>query len=159
MIPPAPVGGILWHYTTGSTVTSIIRNGEIWSTRLDCLNDSSEYQLAFRLLSEVLSLRPFAASSSNERSFHNYLSRRFTERPRYYEGCFISCFSTERNDLSQWRAYGGPQGENGFAIGFDAHALIKNTQGFSLQKVEYNEECLRQYLSIIVEGMLYPSGE
>src|SRR5438270_8394249 len=76
--PAAPE--ILWHYTTGSNVASIIQSGEIWSTRLDCLNDSSEYQLAFRVLSEVLSLRPLTNSSENERSFHSYLSRRFSER-------------------------------------------------------------------------------
>jgi hypothetical protein len=119
----------------------------------------SEYQLAFRLLSEVLSLRPLSTSSENERSFHTYLDRRFSERPRYFEDCFVACFSTERNDLSQLRAYGGPQGENGFAIGFDAHALVKSTSQLSvpphlsLQRVEYSDRCLRQYFSIIIDGL------
>jgi hypothetical protein len=36
---------------------------------------------------------------------------------------FVACFSSERDDLSQWRAYGG--GESGYSIGFASTELIK----------------------------------
>lgn len=35
---------------------------------------------------------------------------------------FVACFSTEADDLSQWRGYSG--GEGGFAIGFGCRALL-----------------------------------
>jgi hypothetical protein len=35
---------------------------------------------------------------------------------------FVTCFSTNRDDLSQWRAYG--EGENGYAIGFTGPTMI-----------------------------------
>lgn len=35
---------------------------------------------------------------------------------------FVTCFSEEEDDLSQWRAYCG--GENGYAIGFRAAGLF-----------------------------------
>ena len=151
--PLEPEGGLLWHYTTGANVASIIEKGEIWLTRLDCLNDSSEYRLSFDILSEVLSLRPTTAPTSNEHSFHEYLIRRFKERPLHFENCFITCFSTERNDLSQWRAYGGLQGENGFAIGFEASKLARNKTALSLKKVQYGGRDLRRFLSRVLERM------
>lgn len=151
--PSFPKSGILWHYTTGQTLLNIISNHEIWSTRLDCLSDSSEYRLAFTLLSQILALRPITALPSNERSFHDYLTRRFRERPRYFGKCSVACFSSARNDLSQWRAYGGAQGENAYAIGFDVQQLVESPRHLLLQRVEYRDLHLRRYLSKVIDDV------
>lgn len=153
LTPTTPPEGILWHYTNGGTLASIVGGHSIWATRLDCLNDNSEYRLAFQLLHDIVKLRPIPVPPGNEGSFHEYLARRFSERPRYFEECFVTCFSTLRNDLSQWRAYGGAQGENGYAIGFNASDLVGHNSSLSLQRVEYREQCLRNFLSTVIEAM------
>ncbi len=53
---------------------------------------------------------------------------------------FVTCFSEEKDDLSQWRAYAG--GENGYAIGFRAVDLfgIPNSM---LVRVNYDTDLHR----------------
>jgi hypothetical protein len=53
---------------------------------------------------------------------------------------FIACFSEEKDDLSQWRAYAG--GKGGYAIRFYMQKLAKSGVGCEclLLKVEYEPE-------------------
>ena len=49
----------------------------------------------------------------------------------------MSCFSLLEDDLNQWRVYGGPGGENGYAK-FDAEQIAR---GLNLL-VQYGKESL-----------------
>ena len=161
-IPPVntkvalPEGNILWHYTSGDALLGIIKSHSIWATQLQCLNDNSEYRYPFSLLAEVLDLRPGRTEvfQENERSFLSYLGKRFREPPRFYGDCFVTCFSGRADDLSQWRAYGGPQGENGYAIGFDAHALANHAINCALQRVGYREQNLRIHMRYLIDALV-----
>jgi len=55
--------------------------------------------------------------------------------------------------LSQWRAYGGAQGENGYAIGFDVQQLVESPRRLSMQRVEYRDLHLRRYLSKVIDDV------
>jgi len=46
---PVP-SGPLYHYTSGNGLIEIIKNGELWSTQVACLNDSSEMLYPIELL-------------------------------------------------------------------------------------------------------------
>lgn len=116
----------LWHYTNGSAVISILDSMSLYSTHISCLNDSSELRYASKLFREALAkLIPKISSNPASHAFLKRAINYFAEDPttpaQISAHQFVACFSTEKDDLSQWRAYGG--GENGYAIGFNAGDL------------------------------------
>jgi Protein of unknown function (DUF2971) len=66
-------------------------------------------------------------------------------------GQFVTCFSEDRDDLSQWRGYG--TGENGYAIGFKASDLwgILNTV---LVRINYDSGLHAMLAARVVDAML-----
>jgi hypothetical protein len=70
---------------------------------------------------------------------------------------FVTSLSTEKNELSQWRAYGGSTGS--FALGFNSAALVaaiaKNTDTrFRLYKCIYDEAHSASLCQQFVESLL-----
>jgi hypothetical protein len=123
LIPPDT---ILWHYTNGSSLIAIIESMSIFSTHLSCLNDTTELRYASNLFQQaLLTKRASITSVSTTSALLDGALEYFKENPDFPAQAivpqFVSCFSEERDDLSQWRAYGG--GENGYAIGFRAADL------------------------------------
>jgi hypothetical protein len=121
-----PPDTILWHYTDGSALLKIFDTMSIFSTQLSCLNDTTELRYASRLFQEALTgLRRMIEGDGTTADFLDRALNYFKENPEFptqtVAGYFVTCFSDERDDLSQWRAYGG--GENGYAIGFKAKDL------------------------------------
>jgi hypothetical protein len=39
----------LWHYTTGDNLIKILESGELWSTQVSCVNDTTEFKHAVQL--------------------------------------------------------------------------------------------------------------
>jgi hypothetical protein len=69
------------------------------------------------------------------------------ERPRDW---FVACFSKQKDDLSQWRAYGG--GENGFAIAFPAGGFFWRSS--LVVRVNYDKELHLSIASKLAEATL-----
>ena len=136
---------LLWHYTTGDALISIIESGTLFATQVSCLNDGTEIRYGSDLLrdayldliSEVgaqvgaeeneirLVLEKYALASREDSAVPS-------NAPSHW---FVACFSKKCDDLSQWRAYGGA--ENGYAIGFRTSALFE--QGI-VARVNYDKE-------------------
>jgi Protein of unknown function (DUF2971) len=122
---------ILWHYTTGTGLLGIIESGTLFSTQVSCLNDSTEVRYGSNLLRSAY-LELFRERSIESPQAKELLQRYETttvedpsapiHAPSYW---FVTCFSRNGDDLSQWRAYSG--GENGYAIGFQASHLFGPT--------------------------------
>src|ERR1700730_4233817 len=55
-VPTSP----LYHYTAGNGLIEIIKSGELWSTQVACLNDSSEllYPIEFQAARKRAALIP-----------------------------------------------------------------------------------------------------
>jgi hypothetical protein len=112
-----PVGE-LFHYTTGEGLIGILESGELWATQVSCLNDSSEIRYALSML------RGFFTDKVTDPGLdldEKFVCERVVE-DLSVDGAltsewFVACFTEEKDDLSQWRAYG--RGEGGYAIGFD----------------------------------------
>jgi hypothetical protein len=129
---------VLWHYTGADAVINILKSGQIFSTQISCVNDATEYKYSIELVVVALNrLRPSYVSNADAIYLLDYIDARISMEAST-SSWFITCFSTERDDLSQWRAYGG--GENGFAIGFDPGqmALGANVQLGMLAPVQYD---------------------
>jgi hypothetical protein len=131
---------VLWHYTTGPALLGIIESGTIYATQVACLNDSTEVRYSSRLLQkELTALKSKYCDDNQVDDFIGTALEFFKEEPEFpaHAGLmyFVTCFSQQRDDLTQWRSYGG--GENGYAIGFKASSLfgVANT---ILAKVNYD---------------------
>lgn len=131
---------VLWHYTNAAGFLGIFRSGKLWATNTDYLNDASEMRYARHLvLRGVYSVRSSAVSREEHEMLNllcECIGSNFT-RP-----VFVTSLSAEKNELSQWRAYGGSSGS--FALGFNSGRLVaaiaKYTDTrFNLYKCIYDE--------------------
>jgi DUF2971 family protein len=135
---------ILWHYTTGSGLLGIIESGTIHATHVACLNDSTEIRYASKLYRDALiELQEKNAEDADAHLFLNKVLEMTNEDPAIPihapSRFFVACFSPQEDDLSQWRAYSDPGGENGYAIGFLARGLFNAPYGTVL-RVNYDKE-------------------
>lgn len=150
---PEASDDLLWHYTNLEALTNIVkgekvpdlasgreRNGHwLWATHRAYLNDALESLHCFDVLSAAL-------DAVNSESFVDkgrvdqitYMKEHLStvrEIRSSEEGPYIVCFSTARDSLSQWRAYGRPGSSLGCSIGFKPEALRE--AGISLTPVKY----------------------
>ena len=107
---------IVWHYTSGPGLISIIESGTLYSTQVSCLNDATEIRYAASKLREALSsMLPGMKTEDPTTKFLERYIELLHDNDAVPNNValpyFVSCFSTLEDDLSQWRSYSG--GENG----------------------------------------------
>jgi hypothetical protein len=136
---------IVWHYTNGESFLQIIQTGTLYATQVSCLNDSTEVAYGAALLAAAFkNIRAQGTITTDESQILDIFAN--TLKPGYVPGpsqafkpasswWFVICFSKEKDDLSQWRAYSG--GENGYAIGFRARGLFG--EGGTVARVNYDK--------------------
>lgn len=149
-----PLDTILWHYTTGAALTSIIETQSIFSTQVSCLNDATEIRYSSGLFRTALeNLRPNLAGL--ETNFLEKALSYFKEDTEYpaQSGLpyFVTCFSETADDLSQWRAYGS--GENGYSIGFKAENL-RAVPTSVLVRVNYDSDLHKTLAAEVAEATI-----
>jgi len=146
----------IWHYTTGASVISIIESGTLYATQVSCLNDSTEIRYASNLLmSALLDLRGSASLSAEEAKFMDEVIKFSSQEPAVSihipSRWFVTCFSRQKDDLSQWRAYSG--GENGYALSFPAGEFFGNN-GLVVH-VNYDQELHKKLARTIAEATIH----
>jgi hypothetical protein len=146
---------ILWHYTNAAGFLGIFRSGKLWATNTDYLNDASEMRYARHLVLRGVNSVRSCAVNRDEHEMLNLLCDCIgsnVSRP-----VFVTSLSAEKNELSQWRAYGGSSGS--FALGFNSKMLVaaiaKNTETrFSLCKCTYDEAHSASLCQQFVDSLL-----
>lgn len=114
-----PAIGTIYHYTTLEALFGIVESEDLWMTDYSFLNDASEVEHGIELAASVFSETAASrAGSPIADHLRNLSSISPTVRPRI---C-ISCFSSARDSLSQWRAYS--RSSVGVALGFGATTLL-----------------------------------
>lgn len=148
----------LFHYTDQNGLMGILSSGELWATHSKFLNDSSEINFSFEKVQKIIRTEYLGESddpydfyedegldddiaeedSPHKRVLEALIQELFSYR--LHASIFIVCFSTEKDDLNQWRAYSGPG--NGYAIGFDFVELKKRINGtrWNLNRCIYDNE-------------------
>jgi len=126
--PPDP----LYHYTSQAGLLSIIKTGELWATKVQYMNDSTEFGRAVDLgRTRLLS-----------RSVHTVPVDKILTRLDGIANINICSVSFCRNPdlLSQWRGYS--RSGSGYAIGFYSGALLETAKkhGCRLGRCIYDEE-------------------
>jgi hypothetical protein len=130
----------IYHYTSVSAAHSILKDRILWAFDVLSMNDGSEFIHAVSVVDEVLM------------ELWNVLPIHFAEsfRPKklllagrtWY--MFATCFCSEPDLLSQWRAYAC--NAQGVAVGFRAeplHELGGNSHEFALIPIQYDAAHLR----------------
>jgi Protein of unknown function (DUF2971) len=148
VIPDCP----LQHYTTGDTLIKIVRSGEMWSTQLSCLNDMKEFVFAIEELLKITRIRITENTDPDVDLLLRIVEKELQTPNKEGVGIFVLCFSKNKDDLSQWRAYGA--GEGGYAIEFDPKELglaAMRRQNAYLVKVEYDQDRQKLLLNDILD--------
>jgi hypothetical protein len=102
----------IFHYTSLSGLYGIVQSGEMWATHIKFLNDSDELIHGRELLRRAI------LGQLQQRPDYDKLSVLVEQTMGQFEmNVFVACFSRLRDDLSQWRGYGG---ECGVSIGFSS---------------------------------------
>jgi Protein of unknown function (DUF2971) len=129
-------GQLLWHYTRDFNGLSGIIRGELWASSVPYLNDSEEFRYGARVALDTL--RELLDDNSHMKVLWTALVNGLLVRYTPHDIFSIS-FSTEEDDLSQWRAYSGTGPS--FSVGFDPRKLEAHAIGylFQLREVKYEK--------------------
>jgi hypothetical protein len=95
----------IFHYTSSAALISVVANNELWLSEATFLNDRHEIELGRRLACSRV-----AAKAAEEKSpeVQAMLDRTLANFKRLADPqVYVTCFSFEGDDLTQWRAYGG----------------------------------------------------
>lgn len=122
---------MIYHYCDANTFHSICTNRKLWFNDLFSMNDYMELHWGYSIWEEAASIRldKYGKAFLDEIDEIIHFSG--------FQGLLLaSCFSTERDVLSQWRAYADDA--KGYVIGFNAKDLL----GLPIRALEvlYNKE-------------------
>ncbi len=136
---------LVYHYTRGPGLIGIVRDRCLWATQIHYLNDEREYLHAFEWARSI----PDSIASVREGE-----ARRFPEFTATIEtkllphartihrgrkpAIFVSSFSTQEDDLSQWRSYGSVG--DAYALGFQCSELaqLASSRGWRFAQCLYD---------------------
>jgi hypothetical protein len=146
---------VLWYYTSASTFATILETNKIWSTQISCLNDTTEYRRSVRLFHDSFEQYIEGADDEDSKWFANYLYTELIQDDADWSKFFVMCMSNQKDDLSQWRAYGG--GEGGVAIGLSRQHLGETDASNSpcLWPVSYNAQAQQKLVEKIAAKTLH----
>jgi hypothetical protein len=131
--------GILHHYTNQSGLLGIFGSGEFWATKIQYMNDTTEFEYAIGIAKKELEKRYFTIQSSIQNRLR-LLDDKFPETRscnllqwmiEHLDAisaaniCAVS-FCTDPDLLSQWRGYASLG--MGYAIGFHSNGLSEIAQ-------------------------------
>ncbi len=145
----------VYHYTTCAGLMGILDTGKLRASHIAFMNDAKEYAYGAELLSRVITDKMQGPSHRQGiiEVIYKFI-RPDSFSVAHYMPCFVFCFTSKRDDLSQWRAYG--RGEGGFAIGFDTARLLDVFDGRLCYPsyVVYDPQQQYDYAELLVEKTL-----
>lgn len=149
---------LIYHYTNDVGLRGILETGQLWLTDIFNLNDPSELSHGFSHAVNILNSKA-EQGPPESRIFAKNFSAFHLNGMQGTAHYFVCSFSTDGNDLGQWRAYA--DNGRGYALGFDAKALegiftkengapISNNCTFH---IDYQDSVLREIHSQMIESM------
>jgi hypothetical protein len=154
MMKRPPVPDVVYHYTDAAGLFNILESGKFWLSDVQHLNDTREIAHGFSVACDKM-IEACEGQPPNWGEFFSPIASARDEllKELHFHAC---CFTSEGNDLGQWRAYGA--NGRGFAIGFNATSLGnrivesqkrgERVRGFA---VSYDDKLLHERASAIVD--------
>jgi hypothetical protein len=130
---------IVWHYTDSAGLLGILQSSKLYATQVSGLNDAKETRHAADIFAKALKQLTTNRSAETEVvAFLNSIVQfsKENEDSHSISKFFVTCFSGEEDDLTQWDRYGK---QNGYAIGFYARGLQREATS-TLFRVVYDNE-------------------
>ena len=129
---------VLYHYTDYLAFHGILKDRELRVNNVRNMNDAAEMQLfmngIFRAVERELEAERADEKLGKLRELANELNKKYFDYAAY-----AACFSTYRDDASQWERYAN-RGK-GVCLGIDRSVLERMTGGaITLQKVYYQDD-------------------
>src|ERR1044071_3177007 len=107
---------LLYHYTTAAGFAGIVETGEVRGTNFNFLNDSTEMIYGISLAKRLLEISIDEDDISRTKEVLKF-ARSVVGLATHGKEYYVTCFSTLRDDLSQWRGY-STSGDR-YAFAFD----------------------------------------
>jgi len=155
----------LYHYTTAEGLIGIIgkeKNDKkkIWATNIFYLNDWEEFIAGIKMAQKYLEqLRDKASTKIDSQRFDWLIKEIKNIGPNRSLSVYVSSFSKNGDELSQWRAYCS---KGGYAIGFPISRLraLAGKQEFVLKRCVYSksqqDKIIRQTVDETLQMKLSP---
>jgi hypothetical protein len=115
---PPPV---IYHYTNDVGLRGILESGKLWLTDIFNLNDPSELSHGFSHAVSILSNKAADGHRWTKlfaQAFEKFRTQKELQASAHF---FVCSFSSDEDDLGQWRAYA--DNGRGYTLGFDTKAL------------------------------------
>jgi len=143
---PPTIPDFLYHYTKAASFIEIVNSKCLWATDVLFVNDSTEYTYTLNLFTEEVDALSSTTPGKDEirRILADAVPLAENVRP------FITSFSKDGNDLSQWRSYCPEAG--GVSLGISGARLQRLAEGqsFRLSRCEYRDFTQR---TLVKEGI------
>jgi len=156
---------IIYHYTNDVGLRGILETGRLWLSDIFSLNDPSELSHGFSNAASILNSRA-ARGPQESQVFAKRFAALHQKGIQMSAQFFVCSFSSEGNDLGQWRAYA--DNGRGYALGFDTKALeaafTKESNANNITfRVTYKDAALVDILRQLIDGMFdlisFPQGK
>lgn len=141
----------LFQYCSPAEFHGIITSKRLWFTDLYSANDPREIQSGYKKFVSAIETLAGAESDESSKAYLHALAKRLGAFIGYVRA-YCACFSTARDQLPMWTAYGAQHG--GIAIGFRPTAL-KDIPA-KMQLVRYVDETSdHDYRRVVSEAVRY----
>ena len=152
----------LYYYCSAKTFESILKNKEFWLSDVSRSNDYAEISVFFNRvkekLKEKLECLGAATTQDPERYRRVYMSAlRRIDEAMMHSYFFAMCFTTLKDNLSQWRAYGDDG--CGFCLEIDYEKLNRlrsnycTTSMMNLKTISYSTEQMDSDIEQLVQKL------
>src|SRR5713101_7196179 len=146
---------IVWHYTDGEGFLGILQSSSIYATQVASLNDRNETKYATDLFK--IAIENVLKEKKDDVTAKNFLLKvlDYTKEDPFSpthgtSKFFVTCFSGEEDELTQWDRYGKP---NAYAIGFYARGFWREPTS-TLYKVVYDRALQEKVSKDLAEATL-----
>jgi hypothetical protein len=114
---------VLYHYTTQTGFLGIVEQKQLWATKVQYMNDATEFSISLNIAREHLKKR------IDDTSLSRSIKASCATLLRSLNGLddvniFAVCFCEDGDLLSQWRGYAASDG--GYSIGFNVATLLES---------------------------------
>lgn len=148
---------LIYHYCSTETLIAIVQNRTIRFSDINMLNDAEEGRWGYKIFEDAATkvitrkgLPPEAAAliEGLDVDFMDKIDAVWSTSGLHLSS-FVSCFSTDGDSLSQWRAYADDG--RGFAIGFRVSELRRLP--VQILDVEYGVDKQIQEMAIALSAI------
>jgi hypothetical protein len=141
-LAPQLTKNLLWHYTGFDGLHGMLKNDVMYPSHIAYLNDAHEFMHTVNLAGSIIE-----RMWSHIPQYHRASANDFLRRVMAVHAAFVSSFSTEADDPSQWRGY--THSTPSFAIGFSREGL--ESLGVQLVACEYQLSVQESEIRPVVE--------